>query len=196
MSETKGERTRRRLVDAAGSLLRRRGYHGVGLGEILKEARAPRGSLYFHFPGGKEELAALAVDAEGARWRVRVNEVVSASDGLAAAVVAVGELFASELEQSDFADGCPAATVALEVASESTLLRERCSALYAGWESLIADQLIAAGASESTAGSVARFALCAFEGALLIARVKRSGDPIREVAAVLATQVSGFVSSG
>lgn len=187
---TKGERTRQRLVDAAGALMRRRGYHGVGLGDILGASGAPRGSLYFHFPGGKQELAAAAIEAEGERWRERVREVIDGAGGdLAAAVIAVGELLARDLEDSDFADGCPAATVALEVSSESEPLRRRCAALYGDWERLVAGALIDAGVAGPIAGTTARFALCAFEGALLMARVKRDAAPVREVAAALAMQV-------
>jgi len=58
---TKGERTRKKLVDATAALLRRQGYHATGLSDIVAESGAPRGSLYFHFPGGKDELARAAL---------------------------------------------------------------------------------------------------------------------------------------
>lgn len=53
--------TRARLLEAALILFRQRGVHGVGLSEILTAARAPKGSLYHHFPGGKTELAVTVV---------------------------------------------------------------------------------------------------------------------------------------
>jgi len=194
VSLSKGERTRQKLVSATGALLRRRGYHGVGLGQILSESGAPRGSLYFHFPGGKQELAAAAIECEGALWRERVAAVVASAPDLAAAVIAVGDLLAADLEQSDFTDGCPAATVALEIASESEVLRARCAALYDGWEQLITDVMADAGLPTTHAGTLARFALCAFEGAMLMAKVRRSGAPIREVARAIALQVSALYS--
>ena len=48
--------TRTRMLDATGRLLRQRGYHGTSLNDILAASGAPRGSLYFHFPGGKDQL--------------------------------------------------------------------------------------------------------------------------------------------
>lgn len=185
--------TRQRMLETTARLLQHRGYYGTSLNDILERSAAPRGSLYFHFPGGKQELAAAAIDVEGARWRERVSEVVERSGGdLAAAVLAVGELLASDLEASDFRDGCPAATVALEVSAESEPLRLRCAALYGDWERLVAGALIDAGVAAPIAATTARFALCAFEGALLIARVKRSAAPVRELAAVLAMQVKAL----
>ncbi|TGW02048.1 TetR/AcrR family transcriptional regulator, partial [Mesorhizobium sp. M2D.F.Ca.ET.145.01.1.1] len=48
--------TRTRMIEATALLLRRRGYHGTSLNDILTASGAPRGSLYFHFPGGKDQL--------------------------------------------------------------------------------------------------------------------------------------------
>ena len=58
-----GERDREdRLIAAMLNALRRKGYHGVGLSELLTEAGAPKGVLYHHFPGGKSELAIAAIE--------------------------------------------------------------------------------------------------------------------------------------
>ena len=55
--------TRTRLITAMADALQRRGLHGVGLNEILRDAQAPKGVLYHHFPGGKTELAVAAIQA-------------------------------------------------------------------------------------------------------------------------------------
>jgi AcrR family transcriptional regulator len=57
--------TRQHILDVAGQLFRRGGHHGTGLSKVLARADAPKGSLYFHFPGGKEQLAVEAVTASG-----------------------------------------------------------------------------------------------------------------------------------
>ena len=54
--------TRDRLIAAMLNALRRKGYHGVGLSELLTEAGAPKGVLYHHFPQGKTELAVAAIE--------------------------------------------------------------------------------------------------------------------------------------
>lgn len=98
----KGERTRARLTEAAAALLRRQGYHATGLAEIVATAGAPRGSLYFHFPGGKEELVCAALADAGAAWRARLEAVIEAAPDVGAAVTAACELLAAELVATDF----------------------------------------------------------------------------------------------
>jgi TetR/AcrR family transcriptional repressor of lmrAB and yxaGH operons len=53
-------------------LLRQQGYRGTALNDILDAGGSPRGSLYFHFAKGKDEIseAALALAAEGVRQAV------------------------------------------------------------------------------------------------------------------------------
>lgn len=53
--------TRSRLTSAMLVALQERGFHGVGLNELLKEAGGPKGVLYYHFPGGKSELAVASI---------------------------------------------------------------------------------------------------------------------------------------
>ena len=54
--------TRDRLLSAAQRLFRKRGYHATGLSDILEAALAPKGSLYHHFPGGKEAIGVCVVE--------------------------------------------------------------------------------------------------------------------------------------
>src|SRR5687768_17037204 len=83
---TKGERTKRKLVEATASLLRRQGYHATGLSAIVDESGAPRGSLYFYFPNGKDELAVAAIDASGVEWRDRIEAAVAGAPDLGTAI--------------------------------------------------------------------------------------------------------------
>ena len=65
--------TRDRLVRSTSRLLRTQGYAATGLNQVMVEADAPKGSMYFHFPGGKEQLAAAAVDLFAARASARLD---------------------------------------------------------------------------------------------------------------------------
>src|ERR1700742_2919509 len=49
--------TKDRMMADARRLFREHGYLGTALSDVVTESAAPRGSIYFHFPGGKEELA-------------------------------------------------------------------------------------------------------------------------------------------
>lgn len=192
---TKGERTRAKLTATAAELMQRQGYHATGLAQIVEESGAPRGSLYFYFPGGKEELAVAALRDAGAYWKKRIEAAIEAAPDLGAAVVAVCKLFADELAASDWQLGCPLATVALEASASSEAVRLTCAEHFAGWEASIAARLAASGVDPDAALRMAMFALSTIEGALMLARVERSPRPLEVVGEGLRALV-GLVALG
>lgn len=185
---TKGERTKQKLVAATGTLLRRQGFHATGLSDIVEESGAPRGSLYFYFPGGKDELATAALEAEGLKWRERVEAVVAAAPDLGTAITNIVDLLADDLEASKFLHGCPVAAVALESTSEP--VRKAIVRHYAAWEKGIVDHLVRLGIAAAPAKQLAVVALSSIEGALLLARVQRSKAPLLTVGKALRAMVA------
>lgn len=181
----KGDATRARMVDTAARLYATQGYHGTGLGQVLAEAHAPKGSLYFHFPGGKEELAAEAIRASAETWRHAVLAVVESAPTPTRAIRAVCDLLATRLEASGFVDGCPIATIALEAAPISDPIHEAAAEAYRTWQSVIEARLVAQGAPAARAPRLATTILAAIEGALILAKAARSGEPLRRVGAEL-----------
>ena len=116
--------TRERLVEASAALLQRQGLTGTGIKQILAEAGAPYSSLYHHFPGGKDELAAAAIRVSGSTVPgAGRGGVGPGADDLISGVAAVFDGAAQTLESTDFAVACPIATVALEVAGTNEGLR-------------------------------------------------------------------------
>jgi TetR/AcrR family transcriptional repressor of lmrAB and yxaGH operons len=190
----KGERSKAKIVDATAALLQRQGYHATGVNQIIRESGAPKGSLYFHFPGGKEEIARAALEAAGTSWRERLQLVVDAAPTPGDAILFACRALAAELEQSGFENGCPLATVALEAASQSDIVRDTCAANYRTWEQTIAAQLVAAGVDDTVAESTATLVLSAVEGAMLLARVYRSTEPIDRVGALLKQQFEAMTA--
>lgn len=182
----KGQASRARMIATAGELLQTQGYHGTGLKQILAESGAPRGSLYFHFPGGKEELVCAALHACGREWRDRLEAVIAGIDDLASAIQTVCAVLARELEESRYARGCPLATVALEQAARSPAVQKVCSDHYRGWEELIAGRILARSGDPEKARSLALVVLSAIEGALLLARTHHSTEPLDAVGAAMA----------
>lgn len=173
--------SKERMIDATASLLRRQGYHATGLNQIIREASAPKGSLYFHFPGGKEELATAALTSSGAQMKDELARIVLAHDDPATAVAAVIAYFAEHLESTGFLMGCPIATVALEAAATSDGLQAVCSEHYVQWQELVASYLLARGVSTDEATDLAITVLATFEGGLLLARAHRDLAPLRAV---------------
>ncbi|MBL0213884.1 MAG: TetR/AcrR family transcriptional regulator [Myxococcales bacterium] len=185
---SKGERTKQKLVAATGELLRRQGFHATGLADIVDESGAPRGSLYFYFPGGKDELAIAALRAESARWRARIEAVVARAPDLGGAITGIIEVLAEDLRASKFQHGCPVAAVALETTSEP--VRKTIAAHYAAWEAGIALHLEHHGIAAGPAKQLAVVALSTIEGALLLARVQRSTAPLTTVGVALRAMVA------
>ncbi|MCG8418450.1 MAG: TetR/AcrR family transcriptional regulator [Proteobacteria bacterium] len=177
----KGQQTKERMIAAAAELLRKRGYYGTGVSEIIRESGAPKGSLYFHFPGGKEELACVALAHAGDEWGQRLGAVVRAAPSLADAALAVCRTLADDLVNTEYVNGCPLATVALEAAHNSEPVRKVCEERYQAWEELIRDDLHERGKNPDDAAELATLVLSAVEGAALLTRVYRDRTPLERV---------------
>jgi TetR/AcrR family transcriptional regulator, lmrAB and yxaGH operons repressor len=183
--------TRERILDAGAGLFRRQGYEGTALKEIVDEGGAPWGSLYHFFPGGKEELAVLALRRSGERYRRLIELVFEGAGDPALALRQFFELSAQALTASDYADGCPVATVALEAANTSKPLRAVCADAFDSWIVTLARALREAGIEPNTAARLALFGLATFEGAITLSRTQRSIQPL----VVSAEIVAGVVES-
>ena len=173
------------FVEATQELLRRRGYAASGLGEIVARSGAPKGSLYFHFPGGKQELAVAAMERSAAQLRDAMAAVLDSSDDVDEAIGRLIDALAAGLEQSDFADGCPIATVALETAGESPQMRAAAQAAFDSWLEVLELRLTRDGLDPAEAQQRAVLVLAAIEGALILARARRDVAPLLAVSAQL-----------
>lgn len=188
----KGEETKRKLVVATSTLLQRQGFHATGLSDIVAESGAPRGSIYFYFPDGKESLACAALEESGETWREAILAVVGNEPDPAKAISRVCEFLATSLEASKYQEGCPLATVALEAAGVSELVRKTVARSYTRWTDVIAERLSASGAPDDVAGRLATFVLSTIEGALLLSKVHRSKAPLLDAGAMLGALASGL----
>jgi TetR/AcrR family transcriptional regulator, lmrAB and yxaGH operons repressor len=173
--------SRRRMIEAAVSLFRSSGYHATGLNRLVAVGGAPKGSLYFHFPGGKEQLAAEAMRAAAGQVRDVLAQVATAAPDAAGAVGAVVDHLGRELAASDFRSGCPLATVALDAAGESPVIAEACAAGYRSWQEALAALFGAHGVPAPRREELATVVLAAIEGGLLLARTGRDLAPLRAV---------------
>ncbi len=183
--------TRDRLLAATADLLQRGGYAATGLSEITARAGAPKGSLYFHFPGGKEQLGAEALARSGAEQAEAIDAVLLGAADAASAIRAVIAHFAARLQSSEYQLGCPIATTALEQAATSPRLRDAAQGAYERWVELLRIRLQADGREPATAAEEALFVLSAIEGALVLARAARSTRPLRVCSQQLVAGLGG-----
>jgi TetR/AcrR family transcriptional repressor of lmrAB and yxaGH operons len=186
--------TRDRILDTSGQLFRRHGYAGTGIKAILAGSDAPYGSLYHHFPGGKEELGVAAIRAGGVFYRQLVESFFRPDADI---VTATEEFFAGGvvvLEQTDFADACPIATIALEVASTSEPMRVAAAEAFESWLAVLEDRLVAEGVTREEARDVAIEFFCAVEGAFLLCRSTRSTRPLEVMGRAIVARVSRLLN--
>ncbi|MGZ4349938.1 MAG: TetR/AcrR family transcriptional regulator, partial [Solirubrobacteraceae bacterium] len=159
--------TRDRIVDTSADLLRRQGYTATGVKQIVREARAPFGSIYHFFPGGKEELGAAAIRRSGALYEELIPAVFDPAPDLVSAVRAFFDGAAAQLEDSEYEDACPIATVALEVSSTSEPMREACADVFESWIAAGVPRFTAEGLDEETARELVVAMIAALEGAFV-----------------------------
>jgi TetR/AcrR family transcriptional repressor of lmrAB and yxaGH operons len=174
--------SRDRLLATTADLVHRQGYASTGLNQIVDESGAPKGSLYFHFPGGKEQLVAEALEMSSAAVTALLEGVLATAPTTPQALDMIIAYFSHELETSSFTKGCPIATVALEQAASSDPLHRMCTVAYHRWQALIAARLHQDGHALARAAELAEFFLATIEGALMLCRAHRSTQPLRRAA--------------
>jgi AcrR family transcriptional regulator len=170
--------TRGRIIEASAELFRRQGYAGTGIKRIADTAGAPFGSLYHFFPGGKEELADAVIRRSGDFYLRLLESIIDASPDIVAGTANFFLGAAETLRATDYADACPIAVVALEVASTNEKLRTATADVFESWIDAFAARLAAAGIAADRARELAIEALAALEGAFILSRAIRSTAPV------------------
>ncbi|WP_232667699.1 TetR/AcrR family transcriptional regulator [Pseudonocardia sp. TRM90224] len=177
--------SRDRLVDGALRLISRQGYEATVVKEIARESGAPMGSFYYHFPGGKEELAAAAMRRGGDDVKVKFAAALAAHERPGDALAACALLLADGLEDTEWQDGCPVATTALETIGRSPRLQAAAAETFAAWQELFAEHLRGSGLAADQADELALTALSLIEGAEMISRVRGSREALERAADAL-----------
>ncbi|TIY09546.1 MAG: TetR/AcrR family transcriptional regulator, partial [Mesorhizobium sp.] len=137
--------TRTRMIEATALLLRQRGYHGTSLNDILSASGAPRGSLYFHFPGGKDQLVIEVTRDSVDKVTQRLGEELAAEKDPAVAVHHIYQAVARMLEDNQFTLGCPIAPVVLDSPADVPELAELCRSAFEQWIGLLQATFVRAG---------------------------------------------------
>ena len=165
--------SRDRMIVSTALLIRERGARATSLDDILEHSGAPRGSIYHHFPGGREQLLREATDYAGAyvaRRLERTDDPLAAIDSLYAE-------YCTNLRESDFRAGCPVVAVAVEGPD----LREHVVGAFQRWREAIARGFAAAGIDVARADELALLTISAFEGGLILARAYHDLAPLENV---------------
>jgi TetR/AcrR family transcriptional regulator, lmrAB and yxaGH operons repressor len=184
--------TPERMVRSAVKLLAEHGYQATTFSSVLQDSRAPRGSIYYHFPEGKDQLVAAAIDLAGDR----ALALTDSFRGMSAAEIvdAFAGLWRAVLVRSQFRAGC--AVVAVTVSADVPELVDRAAAVFRSWRERLAGVLEAAGLDAAQARAFALTIIAACEGATVLCRAEHSLEPLDVVAAHLRSIARSFVGSG
>jgi AcrR family transcriptional regulator len=187
-----------RMIAAARRLFREHGYQGTALSEVITESAAPRGSLYFHFPGGKEELASEVTLLHAGDHIAHINRAAATTATAPQLIETVIARIRDELVASNYREGCAIAPIVLETTPASEQLSDTTRRSVADMIATLAARLTEKKVPASRATELATLAWTSVEGALILSRVLHTPEPfdlaIAQLAATAETEANASIS--
>jgi len=172
------------MLEAATRLFHLKGYHATGVSQILKESGAPKGSLYYYFPGGKEQLAAEAIQLSG---QIIADDIRTHLHTYEDPVEALQRLVQFIAKQFGQIDGLielrtvPLGLLAAETAQVNQHLRRTCEETFGMWEKLYLGKLLQCGYSEERARTISTSMIALIEGGVTLSLTRNSNEPLLQV---------------
>lgn len=182
--------TKEKLIQTASRLFELKGYYATGLNEILAESGAPKGSLYYHFPKGKEQLALESIKSEGEKIKSKVQSVLESIENPVDAIVANIENIATVIDNEQRIKDMSVSVLALETYLTSEVLRNACEEIFTSLEKIYIEKLVKAGMNKDEAYKVGSIIAIMIEGGITYSLVKKSGKPLR----LIAEQISKLIN--
>jgi len=172
---------RRRMVESAAVLLAKRGLQATAFSDVIERSGAPRGSIYHHFPGGKDQLVDAAIELAGDR----ALAVLDAVEGRPPVEVTGHfiDVWRAVLVRSQLTAGC--AVLAVTVATDSPELLDHAAGIFRAWRGRLAELYVKGGVAPAAAARLATTVVAATEGAVVVSRAEQSLEPFEEVAKAL-----------
>lgn len=184
--------TREAILTAAAELMRRKGYRAVSVKDIAAASGAPIGSLYHHFRGGKTQIAREALGNAGTAYALLILSIVDTYTDLGEAIEAVFTQAAEDMTATGFANMCPVASVAAEIADTVEELREAAATVFTSWFDAGTAYFTSRGLPHTAARELTMALVGALEGAFILARTLRDGEPLLAAGRTLGQQYSGI----
>jgi AcrR family transcriptional regulator len=172
--------TRTNMLHSAVDVLRERGAAGVTIDEVLARSGAPRGSVYYHFPDGRNQILTEALRMAGDSITALINE--AATTGGIALIRTFVDFWDRSLVDDDFAAGCPVMAAAIGSGDDEPDLVGVAGTVFGHWRDAMARALMADGLEGADAESLAITSIAALEGAVVLCRSTRSTKPLHDVA--------------
>lgn len=186
--------TKDRMLQAATRLLQTRGYFGTGLNDVLAESGAPRGSLYFHFPGGKGQLALEATRAAVDEVTLATARTIAEAETPGAALRAISERIAELMRATNYEQSCPISPLIHDGGTDLPALLDLCREAFDTWMGLMGKMLEKSGLPPDRARTLALLAQTVFQGGAIVSRTHHDErmlhDAINEVARLIESEIA------
>jgi AcrR family transcriptional regulator len=178
MADSPSPSPRDRLIAATEAMLRESGMAGTGIKDVVARSGAPIGSLYHYFPNGKTQLVTESLERHAAKFPALVERFFDEKRPPAAAVRALFDNAADVFEEIGADKGCAVGAVSLDLGANDTVLQSACHAAFRDWAGLIEPRLPFS--DRETRRSCSVMIIVALEGAFVLSRAAKSGDPFRD----------------
>jgi AcrR family transcriptional regulator len=182
--------TKDRLIRSAADLFRNRGYHGVGLTELLSAAKAPKGSLYHHFPNGKSDLALAAATWSSDQMLRLIAESFEPADSFETGATTMCHKLAKLFDLAGKWSGCPVSATLFE-GPDNDAFHAHASHLFEGWIAEVEHHARRLGIPPDTAPALAEHFYILLQGGWQLARVRRDSNVLRALSGHLRQTQNG-----
>ena len=176
---TKRADSRTKMLVSAAEVMRERGAAGVTIDEVLARSGAPRGSVYYHFPAGRNQILAEALRYSGDAITAMIDD--AAGWGARALLREFVEFWVRQLSNSNFTAGCPVVAAAIGSDNDDPKLSADAGVILGRWCTALTRAFVNDGFDDAGAASLAVTSIAALEGAIVLCRSTRTADPLRQV---------------
>lgn len=170
------------FIDTASSLFANQGYHATGISEILKKSNAPKGSLYYYFPQGKEQLAQEALQKTAEKISTEILDVLAKAstplEGLQQHLIYI----AQKIEKDLFQPNVSISLIALETFSSNEIIRLECERTFHQIQNIYKNSFLKMDSHEEYADFLAMTMVMLTEGAITLSLTKKNTQPLHQLA--------------
>lgn len=174
--------TKEKFIETASRLFEVKGYNATGLNEILKESGTPKGSLYYHFPKGKEQLALESINSAGKKIKHNLQRSLEESENPVEGIVKNLEHLAEVIDNEQKTRDMSISLIALETYLTSEVLRKACEEIFDSLEKTYAEKLIENGIDKEKAYEFGAIIGAMTEGGITLSLTRKNGNPLRLIA--------------
>lgn len=170
------------FIDTASSLFANQGYHATGISEILKKSNAPKGSLYYYFPQGKEQLAQEALQKTAEKISTEILDVLAKAstplEGLQQHLIYI----AQKIEKDLFQPNVSISLIALETFSSNEIIRLECERTFQQIQNIYKNSFLKMDLQEEYVDFLAMTMVMLTEGAITLSLTKKNTQPLHQLA--------------